>query len=191
MATPAASDESLMTQYSRGDVQAFETLYARYEQPVWRFLLRRCGNTAQADELMQEVWFAVARAAARFRPEARFAAWLYTLARNRAIDSLRATRPQVSLDSVVGEDGTTLLDEQQGSPADVPDEHLERAQLGEHLLAAIARLPDEQREAFLLQAEGELSVADIATVMGASFETTKSRLRYARNRLRELLREHA
>jgi RNA polymerase sigma-70 factor (ECF subfamily) len=191
MATSASSDESLMTRYARGDVLAFEILYARYEQPVWRFLLRRCGNTAQADELMQDVWFAVAREAARFRPEARFAAWLYTLARNRAIDSLRAKRPQLSLDCVVGEDGTSLLDELQGSPTDVPEQRVERAQLGEHLLAAIGQLPDEQREAFLLQAEGELSVADIAAVMGASFETTKSRLRYARNRLRELLREYA
>jgi len=55
----------------------------------------------------------------------------------------------------------------------------------------MAQLPREQRDAFLLQVEGDLSVEEVATVMRSSFETTKSRLRYARTRLRELLREHA
>jgi RNA polymerase sigma-70 factor (ECF subfamily) len=59
------------------------------------------------------------------------------------------------------------------------------------LIAAVEQLPDEQREAFLLQAEGEQSVEEIAQATGVSFETAKSRLRYARARLRELLREYA
>jgi RNA polymerase sigma-70 factor (ECF subfamily) len=59
------------------------------------------------------------------------------------------------------------------------------------MLNAISSLPQEQREAFLLQVEGDLSVEEIAAITNTSFETTKSRLRYARSKLRELLKEHA
>ena len=59
------------------------------------------------------------------------------------------------------------------------------------LIRAFEQLPDEQREAFLLQIEGDLSVEEIATITDSSFETTKSRLRYARAKLRELLKEYA
>ena len=67
----------------------------------------------------------------------------------------------------------------------------ERLDQGQAILAALDRLPPEQREAFVLQAEGDLSVEDIARVTGTTFETAKSRLRYARDKLKALLRDHA
>src|SRR5690606_39891788 len=84
--------------YAAGDVAAFQALYDRHEQPLWRFLLRLARNRADAEELMQETWFAVTREAPRFRPDGRFAPWLYSIARNRAIDRHRAARPRLSLD---------------------------------------------------------------------------------------------
>src|SRR2546429_559313 len=101
------SDEALMGRYARGDAAAFVLLYRRHELRIWRDLERNVGNRATADELMQEVWFAVAR------------------------------------------------------------------------------------DAFLLQIEGDLSVEEVATITQSSFEATKSRLRYARMKLRELLSEYA
>ena len=94
------SDEQLLRRYVHGDASAFETLYRRHELRVWRYLERNVGNRATADELMQEVWFAVAREAPRYRPNARFTTWLFTIARNRMIDSIRTTRPQLSLETV-------------------------------------------------------------------------------------------
>ena len=138
---------------------------------------------------MQEVWFSVAREAPRYRPTARFTTWLYTLARHRVIDQLRTRRVHQSLDAPRA-DGLawdeTLADE---------DAAIEPQLLGEEALAqlraAVDALPPEQREAFLLQAEAGLSVEEIAQVSGVGFETIKSRLRYARARLKRALTEVA
>ena len=100
MLDPADSDETLMRRYARGDGPAFAVLYRRHETRVWRYLERNLGNRATADELMQEVWFAVAREAGRYEPTARFTTWLFTIARNRMIDAVRIGRRQVSLEAL-------------------------------------------------------------------------------------------
>src|SRR5450631_4792032 len=94
------SDQALMGQYARGDAAAFEALYRRHEIRVWRYLVRNVGNRATADDLMQEVWFAVARDAARYRPSAGFTTWLFTIAHNRMIDHIRARRRHAGLESL-------------------------------------------------------------------------------------------
>src|ERR1700689_4984711 len=100
MTVTAESDETLMARYGRGDAAAFEVLYRRHEMRVWRYLERNVGNRATADELMQEVWFAVARDAPRYLPSARFTTWLFTIAHNRIIDSIRTSRRHASLDDL-------------------------------------------------------------------------------------------
>ncbi len=179
-----------MKRYAAGDVAAFDQLYARHESPLWRYILRHCGNRATAEELMQEVWFAVAREAAGFRTDARFTSWLYTMARNRVIDRFRTTHPHRSLDRVEGESGESLMDTLADELAS-PLQDAVQSEQGQSIVSALQRLPLEQREAFVLQVDAGMSVEQIATVTGTSFETAKSRLRYARDRLKDLLREHA
>ena len=182
-----ASDESLMQRFAAGEALAFEELYRRHELKVWRFLERSLRDRAAADDLMQDVWFAVAREAGRYRPSAKFTTWLFTLARNRMIDWLRAKRPTVPLDDpYVAAPLEALRD-----PSPGPLARTEAAEQGRAILAALGALPHPQREAFLLQADAELGLEEIASVTGSSFETTKSRLRYARGRLRQLLAEYA
>jgi RNA polymerase sigma-70 factor (ECF subfamily) len=165
-------------------------LYERHELPLWRYLLRQCRERADAEELTQEVWFAVTREAPRFRPDGRFLPWMYAIARHRVIDRYRAVRPAQSLDAVEdGEEspGAQIEDVAAASPLAVS----EQGEQGRAILNALRHLPPEQREAFVLQAEADLSVDDIARITGTTFETAKSRLRYARDKLRALLREHA
>lgn len=190
MAECAAADEQLMARYAAGDASAFDALYQRHELKVWRFIQRSVRNQATADELMQDVWFAVARQADRYQPTARFTTWLFTIAHHRLIDNHRAARPTLSFDNDAGREVQPLeqlADDAQREPyQQVLADSSARA-----LLAAVEQLPTEQRVAFLLQAEGEQSVEEIAATTGVSFETAKSRLRYARTKLKELLREHA
>jgi len=183
-------DEALVARYAAGDVAAFETLYSRHELPLWRYLLRNCGERGTAEELMQEVWFTVTREAPRFRADGRFTAWLYTLARNRVIDRHRTRRRHESLDATGTDDAPPLAERLADERAPTPLEASVRAETGAAILSALALLPVEQREAFVLQAETGMSVADIADVTGTNFETAKSRLRYARERLKALLRDH-
>jgi RNA polymerase sigma-70 factor, ECF subfamily len=190
MSDAGESDEALIARYAGGDVAAFTLLYERHELRIWRYLQRNVNNRATAEELMQEVWFAVARDAARYQPTARFTTWLFTIARNRMIDSVRTHRRTVSLESVGLESGpmvAQLATEPSVGPLAAVVVREQAVALGE----AMGQLPPEQRDAFLLQVEGDLSVEEVATIMRSSFETTKSRLRYARTRLRELLREYA
>src|SRR5258708_32438603 len=94
------SDEALMARYGRGDAAAFELLYRRHEMRIWRYLERNVGNRATADELMQEGWFAVARDATRYEASARFTTWLFTIAHNRMIASIRTGRRHTSLETL-------------------------------------------------------------------------------------------
>src|SRR6516162_200864 len=98
MAVIADSDEQLMQRFGRGEVAAFDELYQRHELRIWRYIKRSVQNHASAEELMQDVWFSVAREANRYRPTARFTTWLFTIARNRIVDVFRMNRDHGSLD---------------------------------------------------------------------------------------------
>ncbi|MDP3310321.1 MAG: RNA polymerase sigma factor [Polaromonas sp.] len=187
------ADEALMLRYAAGDIAAFDTLYARHELGVWRYLLRSVRVQAVADDLLQDVWFSVARSAAAYEVKARFKTWLFTLAHNRLVDHFRTAKNHVSLD------GDSENDNGEGGLADTlasdsgfgPVRQLQSREQAAALIAAIERLPAEQREAFLLQAEAGLSVEDIASATSVPFETAKSRLRYARSSLKQWLQEFA
>jgi RNA polymerase sigma factor (sigma-70 family) len=185
-----ATDEELMARYAGGEVGAFETLYDRHEMRIWRYLLRNVGNRATADELMQDVWFAVAREAPRYRAAAKFTTWLFTIAHNRMIDWMRTHRSQASLETLGHESGAVML-ALATEPSAGPLALAVAEEQSSALAAALAELPGEQRQAFLMRIEGELSVEEIAEITGSSFETTKSRLRYARDKLKGLLKEFA
>jgi DNA-directed RNA polymerase specialized sigma24 family protein len=155
------SDEALVGRYVRGDATAFDQLYKRHELRVWRYLQRNVRDQDTADELLQEVWFALARNAASLESTTRFRTRLFTLAYDRMAESLR-TRPPAE-------------DSQPGT--------------ANGLAHTIADLPREQREAYLLQMEGQLSVGEIAEITESTIDTANTRLRQARLKLRELLNE--
>jgi RNA polymerase sigma factor (sigma-70 family) len=181
-----------MLRFGRGDAAAFEALYRRHEAPVFRYLLRSVRNEAAANDLLQEVWFAVARSAARYQPTAKFTTWLYTIAHNKMVDTLRASRPTESLEVAADFADDAVIDKMPAADARCePVNVLQAHDQAQALVRAVEQLPPEQRSAFLLQAEADMSVDDIAAATGASFETTKSRLRYARTKLRQLLWEFA
>jgi RNA polymerase sigma factor (sigma-70 family) len=187
------TDENLMLRFGRGDADAFDVLYRRHETRVFRYLQRGVRNEASANDLMQEVWFAVARSAARYQPTAKFTTWLFTLAHNRMVDMIRASRPHQSLDAddSSGGEGSSLAERLADNPNREPLAEVQSLDEAAALLSAVEKLPLDQRTAFLLQAEGDLSVEDIAAATGTNFETAKSRLRYARAKLRQVLWEYA
>jgi RNA polymerase sigma factor (sigma-70 family) len=185
-----ATDQALMARYAAGEAAAFGTLYRRHELRVWRYIMRSVGNRASADEIMQEVWFAVAREAHRYRPDARFTTWLFTLARNRVIDDVRARRRSVALETERAE-GRPLIEQLATEPGAGPLEAVVVRDQAGALARALRELPQEQRDVFLLHVEADLTVEEAARITGCSFETAKSRLRYARGRLRELLSDYA
>ena len=200
-AAPAAdSDEFLMHAFAGGDAAAFTRLYDRHERATWRFIRHRLGaqHEGAADDVLQETWISVARAAPRYVATASFTTWLFTVARNRVIDHLRAQSnampsidaPLVRADSGADsgeDDGEPWADRVAADAGDGPLARIESRQQAEAFLDALAQLPQAQREAFVLQAEGGLSVDEVASATGVGAETAKTRLRYAKARLRTLL----
>ncbi len=184
------SDESLMRAFAAGDAAAFARLYDRHERASWRFIRQRLGTAheAAADDVLQETWISVAKAAPRYVATARFTTWLYTVARSRAIDYLRTqANAAVSLDESADEGGESLAERLPADAADGPQARVESSQQARAFLAALEQLPAPQREAFVLQAEGGLSVEEVASATGVGPETAKTRLRYAKAKLRTLL----
>jgi RNA polymerase sigma factor (sigma-70 family) len=194
---PAAdSDEFLMHAFAGGDAAAFTRLYDRHERATWRFIRHQLGaqHAGAADDVLQETWINVARAAPRYVATARFTTWLFTVARNRVVDHLRAqSHAMLSIDAPLAgagdgeDDGGRWADRVAAEASDGPLARIESREQAEAFLAALAQLPAPQREAFVLQAEGGLSVAEVASATGVGAETAKTRLRYAKARLRTLL----
>ena len=178
------TDEALMLRYRDGDAAAFEALYRRHRGPLYRYFLRQGRERAAAEEMYQDVWTGVIRSRARYRPTAKFTTWLYRMAHNRLMDEFRRRhgREPLSFD----DPGAALADPPAPAGADPQREAEHREQAG-RLLAALAALPEAQREAFLLHEEAGLSLEEIAAATGVGFETAKSRLRYAVARLRQAL----
>ncbi len=171
-----------MLAYARGELRAFETLYARHRGPLYRFVLRSIRDRALTDELFQEVWSRVVAARERYRPQAKFSTWLMQIAHNLMVDHFRRQRPQA------GAEETELVLATLDAPEhERPEQQLSEFEQRRRIELALEELPPEQREAFLLRAEQELGIEEIAEVAGVGRETAKSRLRYALAKLRERL----
>mgnify|MGYP000486507695 CR=1 FL=1 len=180
----AAPDDSvLMRRYRDGDPAAFDALYHRHKDSLYRYLARMSYDRDAVDDVFQEVWGKIINARETYKPTAKFRTFLFRVARNCFIDHLRRNERhrQPSLDDV----------EPPASPVPEPDEQTERALLRRRLDAALADLPEAQRDAWLLHEEAGLNVDHIAQVTGVNRETAKSRLRYAIDKLRTALAENS
>lgn len=183
MPQDAASDEALMQAYAAGDADAFAELYGRYRLRLYGYLKRKLGRDAgRADELFQDCWTRVIAARARYQPKARFSAWLFRIAHNLLVDRLR----QASNDPVAYADPEVLAETAVDADPQ-PVEVLIGEEQQARLRAAIAALPAEQRDCYLLREDGGLDLHEIAEITGVGLETAKSRLRYAIKALRAAL----
>ena len=179
-----ADDADLLRAHRAGDPHAFGRLYDRYDRSCFQFIRRLLGaaNADAAEDLHQETWMSVSKSVADFDPNrARFPAWLFTIARHKVWDHFR--RQKVAVLASAQEDAAMRV----ADPGQSPLEQVQSRELAERLIAAVEALPLEQRGAFVMFANAGLSLGEIAQATGVAVETAKSRLRYARARLRRAL----
>ncbi len=172
-------DAQRMLAYANGDISAFEQLYATHKDPVYRYLLRRCQNASNAEDIAQDVWSKVIRSRLNYRPDAKFTTFLYRVAHNAFIDF---TRRQKKRGHEEVYDDELSRSEQQTILQSVDSQALRVA-----FDKALRKIPDEQRDAYLLHEEAGLTLEAIASVTGVSKETAKSRVRYAVAKLKARL----
>ncbi len=180
------SDERLMRRFQAGDARAFEALVRRHRTALWNFLLRHVGDRARAEDLLQETFLRAVKASGEWQERAKVTTWLFTIARNLTLDELRRAvhrraEPLEGRDDQPGPIDRTAADDPP------PDAVAEGALLRPRLEAALAALPAEQREVFLLREQGGLGFREIAEVTGTPENTVKSRMRYALEGLRKTL----
>jgi RNA polymerase sigma-70 factor (ECF subfamily) len=184
MEPDAADDAQLLRAHGAGDPQAFARLYDRYDRACFGFIRRLLGSAQgeAAEDLHQETWIAVARNAAAFdHGRSSFATWLFTIARHKTWDHFR--RQKVAVLASAHDD----IAMQVPDPGRTPLEAVQSRELAQEIVDAVEALPLEQRGAFVLFAQAGLSLEEIAEATGVPVETAKSRLRYARAKLRQSL----
>jgi len=171
----------------RGDLDALSELITRYQNRLYRYLLRIVRQPVEAEDLFQQTWLKVVEKIGAFDAGRNFEAWLFTLARNLAIDHLRRVRPR-SLDEPLAHSrhGETVAD-RIPSRDDTPLEHALAAERRTAIGDAMAGLPMIYREVLTLRFEEEMKIEDIAQVTAVPVSTAKSRLRRSLEQLREAL----
>jgi RNA polymerase sigma-70 factor (ECF subfamily) len=163
MKTAAVPDEELMLRAGRGDREAFDEIVRRHQDRVLRIALRYAARS-EAEDIGQEVFLAVFRAAPRYRPEARFTTWLYRIVVNACL-GMRRKRPP---------------------PGQIPRRE-PAEETAQRVREAIARLPDRQRLAVILHRFDGLSYREVAAAMDLSETAVESLLARAYRALRESL----
>jgi RNA polymerase sigma-70 factor (ECF subfamily) len=185
----ARTDVQLMLDVKAGDEQSFALLLRRYRTPLVNFLYRMVRNREQAEDLAQEVFIRVYRARADYVPSAKFTTWLFRIATNLALNSVRDTRHQrmeVSLDAPVTADS----EDGDQRPIDVAEknpnieEHLVQEAQRDMIRHSIDKLPEKQRAAVLLHKYQDLDYGEISKILECSESALKSLLFRAYETLR-------
>ena len=183
----ARTDVQLMLDVKAGDEQSFELLLRKYRTPLVNFLYRMVRDTAIAEDLAQEVFLRVYRARQQYAPSAKFTTWMFRIATNLALNSVRDNRHrkmEISMDQSVdtGEDEQKPLEVPDRAPS-VEQELVARCR-ADMILKAIHSLPEKQRAAVLLHKYQELDYDEIARVLECSESALKSLLFRAYESLR-------
>ena len=171
------SDEELLDALRAGDLAAFDALYARYERRLFGYIRRSIPDRDRAEDLFQDVLFTVI-ADRTFDPSrGRFAAWLFTVARNRCAEQARRAEQRGAREHLVR------------APTESPEDPESAVDRNRQVRAAMAELPEPQRQLLMLKQVGELTYREIAAALGVAEGTIKSRLHDATRALRARLVE--
>lgn len=183
----APTDDALLARVATGDRAALDELFARYRGVAYRVAYRLLGREADALDAVQDGFVNALTHLDRFVGRSSFKTWLLRVVCNAALDIGRQRKRDERVPQAPREFSFDELRAPDAAPADT---NLVRADLRRAIDAALARLPDAQRQTFVLHVEGDLTYREVADALGISIGTVMSRLFYARQRLKELLAGH-
>jgi RNA polymerase sigma-70 factor (ECF subfamily) len=179
IAAQLTSDEALLESISEGGRTAMHTLYSRHHVRVYRFILRMVRDAATAEDLTSQVFLDVWRTARQFQGRSQVSTWLLSIARFKALTSLRQRKHEdIDQDEIL-----EIADE-----AETPEACLDRSTTSAILRACVAKLSPAHREIINLVYYHEKSVEEAGQIIGIPQSTVKTRMFYARKQLADLLK---
>ncbi len=189
--TEQHDDVYLIESAKQGDERAFDRLWARHRDRVFRSLLKTCGgNVETTHDVLQDALLNAFRALQSFRGDASFATWLYTIARRLCIRARRDLDRFYSLDDPLNtEEGQQILRELIDKHAQDPEAIAIEDDLKERVQQAVAELPESLRQVLILRDIEELSTEETARQLGLTIPAVKARLHRAREQLRQRLEQ--
>ena len=185
-------DTDLMQRVKRGDEAAFQELVEKYKQPVLNLVYRILRDPTEAEDVAQNVFVQVFKSADRYRVEAKFSTWLFTIARNLSLNELRrrSRHPAESLEGAnEPADEAPARQFEDKASVSAPDQLL-REELSFKVEEALASLPENQRTAILLFKEQEMSYEEISKLLDCSLSATKSLIHRGRETLKQKLKPY-
>ena len=181
-----SEERELIERLKRHDEAAFNTFVLRYQERVFRLLLRMLGDRAEAEDLAQEVFISIFKAIDGFRGDSQLSTWVYRVAANHCRNRLKyLTRRRRKLTEAYDEQSEEATVVPGAERPDSPDQLLEAQQTEHFLQAGLLTLDEEQRELIVLREVEHLSYDEIMAITGLPEGTVKSRLHRARAALRE------
>jgi RNA polymerase sigma-70 factor (ECF subfamily) len=183
-------DDQLMLRLQGGEEDAFELLVERHQAPLIGFFHRQLRDWQLAEDLTQETLLRIHSTAWDYLPRGIFKAWMYRIARNLLIDTTRRRAHDCLVHAArgrPGDDDREEVIERLSGELPMPDEHFERREIASMVDDMLHHIPDDQRLTFILHIYAGLSLPEVAEAMESNLPTTKSRLRLAREKLREKL----
>jgi RNA polymerase sigma-70 factor, ECF subfamily len=177
----------LVERVARGDAAARREFFESYRDASYHVALRITGRAEDALDVVQDSFIRAFDRLAEFQRESSVRTWLLRIVTNRALDILRSRRVRLAVPLDSTDDTGGALPGLEAATESDPGQKLEAAELHDRLHRAVASLPPDQRVVFALYAQGEMTYAEIAEIVGIPIGTVMSRLYHARRRLRELL----
>jgi len=176
------SDFKLVEAVGAGDHQAYELLVRKHQRSVFNFVYRILGDRHAAEDVLQEVFWALYRAAPRFEARARVSTWLFKVAYNLSLNEIKKRKRLLHLREAFRAHPRT-----ENGPSALST--LEASELEEEVMSALNRLPGNQKAALLLRVSEELSYVEIGEILSVSVSSVESLIFRARSRLRQLLKK--
>ena len=183
-------DTKYMLDFQAGDKSAFQFLFSKYKKKIINFCYRFCGEHAIAEELAQEVFLKIYKAAPNYRPEAKFSTWIFRIATNVCLNELRKRRPlrqAESLDAAPAPYSESVTREIKDDDQLHPQEILEARERDRFIKKALMALPEKQRLALLLRINQGFSYQEIGKQMKHSENGVKTLIHRGRQNLKKAL----
>ncbi|MFH0791759.1 MAG: sigma-70 family RNA polymerase sigma factor [bacterium] len=182
------SDQQLIIDYLVGNEESLEILIARYLKLIYSFVYRYVGNEQDADDATQETFVKVWRNLKKFDHQKSFKTWIFSIAKNTAIDFLKKKKA-VPFSEFENEDGENMITEMLTDPSPLPYELLEKASMAQMLNSAMDKLSPKYRMVLFLRYNDHFNFREIAESLGKPLHTITSHHRRALVKLREIITE--